>query len=417
MRQKNALDTSLATRFDCMKTGFASFDIISAIQGYWKEMNNDVKPVHVLGHQDNLGRSLNRLETLNVQMDLAAKKAALDFHEKNINKPIGTFNKGMKIITHNGLPISSYLDKTLYIECTKGAVLDYWETQGHFPHDVRQNIDWDNFSSSLSKLSLTRKQFVTKWLAGDFGCGKVMRIRKARITNRCPRCNAWQEDSEHIITCYHPSARNHWKHLVSNLKEWLEEEDTHPDLTVIIIHALTYWNKYPSRQIPLNVDVSPLVGAAFVEQAQIGWTSFVQGFFSNRWAPIQSQHLLNRHSRRSGHSWATALIVQLWQMIHAMWQHRNDSLHTTATIHEHHGLQQLQIAAAKELGIGLDTLAPIFRPFFSISFTQLHSKSVLDLKRWFYTIRRAREITGSAIVDEFSMDGPLRTWINLLSSS
>ena len=97
-----------------------------------------------------------------------------------------------------------------------------------------------------------------------------------------------------------------------------------------------------------------------------------------------------------------------------MWVHRNDSLHSTPTIHEREGLPQLKLSSAQELGTGLHHLPPLYRSYFNLTLEQLLAKPVDDLRAWFHTVRLAREVTDQNIqTDPFTTNGPLRAWVGL----
>ena len=93
---------------------------------YWELMNTRQYPVHVLGHQDNLGRELTRLERMNVEMDHLAKTRAQNHINNGADTPEGSFPKGFARIQIRGTPITCHLTKTLLAECTTPKLQQYW---------------------------------------------------------------------------------------------------------------------------------------------------------------------------------------------------------------------------------------------------------------------------------------------------
>ena len=62
-----------------------------------------------------------------------------------------------------------------------------------------------------------------------------------RDTTACPWCGQ-EEDSRHVWTCHAPDAR--WLRLqhIYKLDNWLEQQETHPDLRRELINGLKAWS-------------------------------------------------------------------------------------------------------------------------------------------------------------------------------
>jgi Mlc titration factor MtfA (ptsG expression regulator) len=120
-------------------------------------------------------------------------------------------------------------------------------------------------------------------------------------------------------------------------------------------------------------------------------------------------------SKRTGLSWASALITQLWNLNYQTWTYRNDILHNAQHILDDlNGKATLIEAIRYELHRGKDELHENYSPFFSFFSTDTITQEDIDkLKQWFKIIRLARERTNTHRNDAFSTPGHLRSWIGL----
>ena len=410
----SALRAAMVKSADKLSTSHPSFDLISAIKGYWNLLPFDCAAVHVRGHQDDVGRDLTRLEQMNVEMDEFAKSILQTFLDRNLARPDSSFHLGFLQISIHGKPVHSRLHSAITESHTLQPLLDLWTRRGNVPTTQLDNIAWTPFGRALKRRSTQKGHFIIKWLANDFAIGSVMRRRKARHGNRCPRCDAWTENRLHCVTCPHRDAIKCWNNNFDEFTSFLEDEDTEPDLLSCLTHSILLWHSSPHQEIAPLPTWSDAIKNLFYAQSAIGWFSFCQGFISTEMMDFQSHHYLSISSRRSGPSWAAKVIQQLWLIIDSMWEHRNKALHHTPIIHEREGLQFLKTSSAAELGKGLSLLPPLYRSFFTHSLEHLMEKSTEDLLCWFHTVRLAREVTGqSAENDEFSTNGPLRAWVGL----
>jgi hypothetical protein len=52
--------------------------------------------------------------------------------------------------------------------------------------------------------------------------------------------------------------------------------------------------------------------------------SLLLGQLSKAWVPLQDEYYASFGSKKTGRTWATGLVVQLWQLLWSHWQHRNN---------------------------------------------------------------------------------------------
>jgi hypothetical protein len=95
--------------------------------------------------------------------------------------------------------------------------------------------------------------------------GRVMLQRKKWEHDRCPRCEAPKEDSDHILLCPVPSVRQQWQLSLEAPDLKLEEYRTHPDICRPHTATLSFRGSGITQTV-LN---------ATYYQDQIGWKNFL----------------------------------------------------------------------------------------------------------------------------------------------
>ena len=145
----------------------------------------------------------------------------------------------------------------------------------------------------------------------------------------------------------------------------------------------------------------------------IGWTGFLEGVMTTKWAEFQDSIFKKRGSRKSGHRWAVELSKQLWRLVFSMWDHRNSVLFAKDKVDKMSGIDKVKRAISEERARGVGTLDPSFRPYFALSTDAFSKMKSINLRRWLSLIRQAREDQGIEYADEFSTSFALRDWIGL----
>ena len=259
--------------------------------------------------------------------------------------------------------------------------------------------------------------FVTKWLSGDTATGRVMCQRKQRNTSFCPRCGQDDEHLLHVVTCPSPIAAQLRLKLLEDLKLWFKSRHTHPDITSFFIIGLTKWFTDKGHFWQANSEIfsdDNNTNCALWSQLKISWYYMLCGMLTEKIILRQQIFYHEISSQRSAQRWATDLIKQLWQFLHALWLQRNEALHKEASIYKLSRVAILKTSITTEYNYGLDSLPQTYSSYFHLPLTTLLNKPSKYLKRWFLLIRSARESSIDAFPpDIFSHKGPLRTWVNL----
>ena len=127
----------------------------------------------------------------------------------------------------------------------------YWIKKGKYPADLENWIDWRLLSKSTKGLKGYRQRWLTKWITGVCGVGKMLKIYKYQDHSRCPRCNVEGEDTAHVLQCPEPIWKVTWNREVNNLRTWMIKEDGCPTMTTMIIMSIQAWQSHSPYPAPI----------------------------------------------------------------------------------------------------------------------------------------------------------------------
>ena len=250
-----ALKTSMLAYPPSLSTRIKHFDIISGIMGYWRNIRSTPVPTWVEGHLgDHVAfHLLPRLNRLNEEMDEAAKKIASDGIRRNHRYFNIKYEFGLHSIVHKGAHILSEAEKSITKNISVEPLKQYWLNKCDIAATSRSDINWTSFEKATARLPLHRQHFLINWISRMTLVGSVTRKRKIGHQHRCPRCNDWNETYSHVITCYNHKARHIINSLLESLKQWMENENTAPEVVSTLMSILTEWMRKPSSFRPLRL--------------------------------------------------------------------------------------------------------------------------------------------------------------------
>ena len=408
----------ITTSPEYVKSSTKHMDLISLITHLWSTCPVTPLPQYVKAHQDKNPHTILSAEAqLNCHMDNFAKQIALRaILHSNLSTPSFHSSLGFGSILCNNTYIHSHLQRELYSSVTHNNFIKYLSSHLEVPiDDLTSKVNWDcpRLSRSSSRFGLVK--FISKFLASDIACSKVMHKRKQRLLPNCPLCGAQEQDNIHLLRC--PSASTFRFSLITQLQSWLYLQQTDPSLTTFIIDGLLRWFLNPTAY-NFSQSSDPILHNAFSSQTCLGWYSLLCGYISTDLVHAQSCFYIESGSCRSSTKWGSQLILQCWNIIYQLWTNRNNILHNNSELQILHGLPLLKEAIASEYSAGISNLPSVYRRYFSIPIPLLLQKSNLYLKRWFLVIRSGREsLHPLQYNDIWWSNKALRKWIGLPPSS
>jgi len=144
---------------------------------------------------------------------------------------------------------------------------------------------------------------------------------------QCPRCGLL-EDAAHVWICKGRGANVVWDKAILRLKEWLISVRTDPAITNAITLGLQTWRQQGRYENHFDGKVY----CAVAQQGDIGWGNLVEGWIAIEWETIQQDYYQAIHSRRTGSTWSSQLLLRLWSIAGDMWENRNETLHQQENI-------------------------------------------------------------------------------------
>jgi hypothetical protein len=174
-------------QYDFINPNEPQFDVIMDIRRLIADSSWTWKWRHVKGHQDesNKFEDLDEWSQWNIQMDANAKETWKKTTGMIINPSI--FGEPWATVI-NGKKLTSNLRDKLREYCAQRPAMEYWNSKTRFGSVTAEQIDWDSFGAAMKQTPLNRQRWVSKMVSGFCATGKMMRRRRERSTDECPRC-------------------------------------------------------------------------------------------------------------------------------------------------------------------------------------------------------------------------------------
>jgi hypothetical protein len=308
-------------RTDFINPNIPQYDLILAIRTIIEKTTWQWEWIHVKGHQDDILQEddLDTWSRLNIQMDAIAKEWWVASDKQYIDPIIMGEPWRTEI---GGKKIASNLRATLREACSTPKALEYWATKKRFGSGGPSAIDWEAFGGAMQASQINKQHWVSKTISGFCATGIMMKRRRERLSDSCPRCGE-PENVQHIWQCRHDTD-DLWKRSMEDVRNWLSLQNTHPEMTRVILESLNRWR---SGEIPAATTHIKWLQDLVNKQNESGWHNFFEGMLVKDWRKAMVQYLERTRSKKSSKRWTAALIRKLWQVAWDLWEHRNGFLH------------------------------------------------------------------------------------------
>ena len=211
--------------------------------------------------------------------------------------------------------------KALYQEIYGAITKKKWKELHDIPEDLlHDGIHWEALRRAMEREPLGKQRWLCKHCARQCGVGRNLKRRKYQSHDNCPRCDQPNETTTHVLRCLDVGARNQWADTREDLITWLQMMQTNMALQDAILQRLTFWH---SADDPPPIEGPRALREAIKLQDRLGWENFLMGRISPALGAYQQVHYTNIGSRRTGDSWTSQLINQVWLIMWRMWEHRN----------------------------------------------------------------------------------------------
>jgi hypothetical protein len=325
-------------RHKITKNSRKHFDLIQSINSAIQVSPLQWTFLHLDGHQDDYlaFEELDRWAQLNVIVDKNAKRCLTSIlHNASKSGPTIYIPYVSCTIRQRGdsgnfEPISSHLASTVLKKIQNSNIKDYWKRKKNFSDTTVNLIDWEGLKKSAS--TYDRIKWLSKFVTGICGVGHILKLWKHQAHSTCPRCGQEDENTQHVVVCKELSAKLTWDKALTQLNQWMKDNNSDPDMREVIIEQLNTWRDNPTQ--PPRIIEKGMTRLAQEEQSTIGWDQMLQGFTSLQWKEIQARHLRSIGSWKSPILWISKFQKRIWEIPWMLWQHRNEFLHSDgSTIH------------------------------------------------------------------------------------
>ena len=310
------------------KSTSSHFDLIAIIHRFRLALPFILLPRQVMGHQDELGRPLTRLEELNVIADDAARTMAYQIERQQHIQLNMTLLSQQWRVSLDGKILKKDLRQAIRTSVLGNQIIEHWISKRRFHRNQIHRIDWEALHQSAKRKPMHHRIWATKFLSGF--CGSYHKLHQigTQPSPLCPRCNLFDETTSHILFCQHITSAQSRTTALRDLERWFDNTQTRWDVKETIISALT--DLQPTTTLAAYVPFNPYDDTIFTaarSQDGIGMQNFLEGFISKEWKTIMMHYYREIKSKRSASSWATGLHIQMQQFARAQWDHRNSVVH------------------------------------------------------------------------------------------
>jgi hypothetical protein len=326
----------LITRLNCAAGPLAPFprhylrsdiDLEMQIMDTIRLLGIDVRYHHVKGHQDDPDPTTNvplsRQANLNIVCDHLAT-AALHVARPS---PLVTFLPAGKVaVTIDGHSINRKLPRAIRTLLGRRLQLSSFHRRYGWSPAQFDQIDWPQYRSASSKLSLKKRHFVIKWLNDLLPFQARMQKYGQSVLAGCPEeCGCASEDHHHLLHCPTEHRQALFSQLDTDLEQLYETHTIDPHLRrVVKILLAPYHGAVFEFELP--TEYANLVNF----QTTLHPDSIFMGCLSAEWIRSQHRYLkLNHYSRNQGQACTgiRAMVALFLEFVHSMWLLRNKALH------------------------------------------------------------------------------------------
>ncbi len=400
-----------------------SFDLINSIWYLLQESPLVWTGEHVKGHQDETGRTMDRFETLNCEMDALAKTYRNNLVAQQPQLHVPHFHLHLEgwSIWHDEEKLASPGRTQLYDHIYAPITKRYWTTSHHLAPTPRITptsapmIDWLATQALMKALSPSKQRWCTKHGSENCGVGITLQYWRKQDDNECPRCGA-PEDTTHVLRCTGQASNDTWNTNIAALIETMAKYETPLLLQEAIVSRLEGWRR---DEPPVNDPQWPLPLLILIQaQDTIGWKNFMEGLPSRLWIPHMTTHYTHINSKLCPKDWLLKTLKAAHHLAWSQWQHRNQILHEDDKPRQRRAILLLHDAIRREYTTGIRDLPQSDHHHFRCPLGDTLLSSTHSKQAWYLNVIAARQrrdrraILAGSVRDVTTADPRLTHWIS-----
>ena len=273
-----------------------------------------ILPRHIEGHQDNHSAQLDTHALLNVHMDRLSKETRRYLEENNRPNNVHALLPSWHwMVFANNQLVCKKVNNTIVNHASLQRTQKYLLDKSTVPHAMLPSLDWATLGAAMNIQTTSRKRWITKHTVGMCGVNLWRKRWNDRNDNKCPRCRSI-ETAKHVYMCQDDAVVVQWVKELKDLSSLLEDLNTCPAITAIIV---------PNLDIMYNGGHHDISSPLAAQQNSIGWQNFFEGLWHHGWVDMQRKFLQDRNIKASASAWGRTILDRFWAIHFRMWQNRN----------------------------------------------------------------------------------------------
>ena len=317
-------------------------DLISHIQWLWRCMPKVQHTIRwVKGHQDS-NRPYHDLPR-NAQLNVLADKLATAFAKGTLTKKCPSranpmfFPASEVSLIINGQRNTAYPRESMRFHINGTRMRQYLQkARPHWQDKVWNSIDIQGLGLAYKTLQHNRRFRICKSIHGWLPTGHQRHKHDLKSLDSCPCCSSTDETQEHILVCRAPRMRAARYRAMVKLRSNIVTKKGSSYTWTALHRCLVHWVE-TSQSLPwekalagIPQQAAETIQRAMRDQEDIGWQFAFRGYLSVQW--VQAQQGEHSRSTETGirQKWLKAVIRAIWDVTSALWEERNNILHSTS---------------------------------------------------------------------------------------
>jgi Reverse transcriptase (RNA-dependent DNA polymerase) len=364
------------TKYKFITSDIPDFDVLTAIRT--KIKHDNVKHRHVLGHQEKGPQPHDIYTVINIAVDILADEAEDKWEAQTRNVTRYDYLDGEEWhLSFQGKKLFKDVDRSIREITSEAQIQEVWHKYKRVNTTWFQEVNWKAISQAMQKSSISNRQWILKRCARDCGAHAILHRRKERTDDKCPFC-AQKETIEHVYTCQDLRVQQVWDQSLQELKEYLSDIKTDPNIIEQLVEGLRSWS---TKQDPPN---QPMIW----DQTQIGWNGILEGILGNHWMEEQQIYAQSKTQATNGSKWAQLIVRRLWKIAWEIWSHRNEEAHRND---QNILMENLLTRVEEEIETGTQGYRSLEHLMLSSEIDKVRKGNILYIQCWLNSIRARRD--------------------------
>jgi hypothetical protein len=283
---------------------------------------------HIKSHQDKKQKmeELPLEVVLNTMADREATR-----QRQSMEKPEANVNiLGPAQLRINNIAITRDSQRWLLNTAGKIPIQQYYKERLGWSESIFDQISWDTQLAALRRYKQEDQTRIIKFVHGWLPTQHRKFKEGTAPSPRCKLCASLMEDNIHLLKCTHGKMRLTQARIQQHLLGQLHENGNSEIINLIDIGLAeslitTEWK-------PDMAYVTKPWREGIEDQNKIGWRQIYYGRIAKKLIQAMDQHYRKVNANEfkySGERWARQLIQNIWDVVLALWQTRNDTIHQT----------------------------------------------------------------------------------------